>query len=302
MENYIETNALNFSFGSLKVLNELSIEVPSGSIYGFLGPNGAGKTTTIRALLGLYKTNGDHIRLFGESINHNKISILNRIGALVESPTVYEHLSGYDNIEITRKLRNLHRNRTNEVLKTVNLLQDAKRPVRHYSLGMKQRLGLALALLSEPELLILDEPTNGLDPHGIIEIRELLLSLQKEKGTTVFISSHILGEIEKIASHVGIINKGSLLFQGTLRELREIGVSTVSIETTEYEKGLNLLIENNFSSARLNKNNIIETDVENKEDINSIARLLVKNDIPVFGISNSKRDLEQLFLDITKVN
>ncbi|MGA8263746.1 MAG: ATP-binding cassette domain-containing protein [Ignavibacteriaceae bacterium] len=302
MENYIETNALNFSFGSLKVLNELSIEVPSGSIYGFLGPNGAGKTTTIRALLGLYKTNGDHIRLFGESINHNKISILNRIGALVESPTVYEHLSGYDNIEITRKLRNLHRNRTNEVLKTVNLLQDAKRPVRHYSLGMKQRLGLALALLSEPELLILDEPTNGLDPHGIIEIRELLLSLQKEKGTTVFTSSHILGEIEKIASHVGIINKGSLLFQGTLRELREIGVSTVSIETTEYEKGLNLLIENNFSSARLNKKNIIETDVENKEDINSIARLLVKNDIPVFGISNSKRDLEQLFLDITKVN
>lgn len=302
MENYIETNALNFSFGSLKVLNELSIEVPSGSIYGFLGPNGAGKTTTIRALLGLYKTNGDHIRLFGESINHNKISILNRIGALVESPTVYEHLSGYDNIEITRKLRNLHRNKTNEVLKTVNLLQDAKRPVRHYSLGMKQRLGLALALLSEPELLILDEPTNGLDPHGIIEIRELLLSLQKEKGTTVFISSHILGEIEKIASHVGIINKGSLLFQGTLRELREIGVSTVSIETTEYEKGLNLLIENNFSSARLNKKNIIETDVENKEDINSIARLLVKNDIPVFGISNSKRDLEQLFLDITKVN
>lgn len=302
MENYIETNALNFSFGSLKVLNELSIEVPSGSIYGFLGPNGAGKTTTIRALLGLYKTNGDHIRLFGESINHNKISILNRIGALVESPTVYEHLSGYDNIEITRKLRNLHRNKTNEVLKTVNLLQDAKRPVRHYSLGMKQRLGLALALLSEPELLILDEPTNGLDPHGIIEIRELLLSLQKEKGTTVFTSSHILGEIEKIASHVGIINKGSLLFQGTLRELREIGVSTVSIETTEYEKGLNLLIENNFSSARLNKKNIIETDVENKEDINSIARLLVKNDIPVFGISNSKRDLEQLFLDITKVN
>jgi ABC-2 type transport system ATP-binding protein len=302
MENYIETNALNFSFGSLKVLNELSIEVPSGSIYGFLGPNGAGKTTTIRALLGLYKTNGDHIRLFGESINHNKISILNRIGALVESPTVYEHLSGYDNIEITRKLRNLHRNRTNEVLKTVNLLQDAKRPVRHYSLGMKPRLGLALALLSEPELLILDEPTNGLDPHGIIEIRELLLSLQKEKGTTVFTSSHILGEIEKIASHVGIINKGSLLFQGTLRELREIGVSTVSIETTEYEKGLNLLIENNFSSARLNKKNIIETDVENKEDINSIARLLVKNDIPVFGISNSKRDLEQLFLDITKVN
>ena len=302
MENYIETHSLNFSFGSLKVLNELSIKVPEGSIYGFLGPNGAGKTTTIRALLGLYKTNGDHIRLFGKSINHDKISILKRIGALVESPTVYEHLSGYDNIEITRKLRNLPKNRTNEALKIVNLLQDSKRPVKHYSLGMKQRLGLALALLSEPDLLILDEPTNGLDPHGIIEIRELLLSLQKEKGTTVFISSHILSEIEKLASHVGIINKGALLFQGTLQELREIGVSTVSIETTEYDKGLNLLIENNFHSARLNKENIIETDVENKEEVNNITKLLVKNGIPVFGISNSKKDLEQLFLDITKTN
>jgi len=301
MENYIETHALNFSFGSLKVLNELSIKVPKGSIYGFLGPNGAGKTTTIRSLLGLYKTAADHIRMFGQSINHDKISILKRIGALVESPTVYEHLSGYDNIEITRRLRNLPKNRTNEALKTVNLVQDSKRPVKHYSLGMKQRLGLALALLSEPDLLILDEPTNGLDPHGIIEIRELLLSLQKEKGTTVFISSHILSEIERLASHVGIINKGTLLFQGTLQELREIGVSTVSIETTEYEKGLKLLIENNFS-ASLNKENIIETDVENKEEINKITKLLVKNNIPVFGISNSKKDLEQLFLDITKAN
>ena len=301
MENYIETNALNFSFGNLKVLNELSINVPAGSIYGFLGPNGAGKTTTIRSLLGLYRTNDNSIRLFGKSLNQDKISILKRIGALVELPTVYEHLSGFDNIEITRKLRNLPKNRTNEALKTVNLLQDSKRPVKHYSLGMKQRLGLALALLSEPDLLILDEPTNGLDPHGIIEIRELLLSLRKEKGTTVFISSHILSEIERLASHVGIINKGSLLFQGTLQELREIGVNTVTIETTKYEKGLNLLLNNNFS-ARLNKENIIEADVESKEEINSITRLLVKNDVPVFGISNYKKDLEQLFLDITKAN
>ena len=301
MENYIETNDLNFSFGNLKVLNELSINVPAGSIYGFLGPNGAGKTTTIRSLLGLYRTNGNSIRLFGKSLNQDKISILKRIGALVESPTVYEHLSGFDNIEITRKLRNLPKNRTNEALKIVNLLQDSKRPVKHYSLGMKQRLGLALALLSEPDLLILDEPTNGLDPHGIIEIRELLISLRKENGTTVFISSHILSEIERLASHVGIINKGSLLFQGTLQELREIGVNTVTIETTKYEKGLNLLLNNNFS-ARLNKENIIEADVESKEEINSITRLLVKNDVPVFGISNYKKDLEQLFLDITKAN
>jgi len=302
MENYIETNHLDFSFGKLKVLNDLSINVSAGSIYGFLGPNGAGKSTTIRAILGLYKTNGNHIRVFGESINTNRLSILNRIGALVESPTLYDHLSGYDNLEITRKLRNLSKNRTSEVLKIVNLQQDAKRPAKQYSMGMKQRLGLALTLLSEPELLILDEPTNGLDPHGIIEIRELLLRLKKERGTTIFISSHILSEIERIASHVGIINKGSLLFQGTLLELREIGVSTVYIETSELEKGLKLLQKNNFPLAKLNKSNMIEMDIENKEEINKITRLLVKNDVPIFGISNSKKDLEQLFLDITKEN
>jgi ABC-2 type transport system ATP-binding protein len=302
MENYIETYHLDFSFGKLKVLNDLSINVSPGSIYGFLGPNGAGKSTTIRALLGLYKTNGDHVKIFGKSINDDNLSILNRIGALVESPTLYDHLSGFDNLEITRKLRRLPSNRTTEALKTVNLLQDARRPVKHYSMGMKQRLGLALTIISEPELLILDEPTNGLDPHGIIEIRELLLALKKEKGTTIFISSHILSEIERIASHVGIINKGALLFQGTLDELREIGVSTVFIETSEPEKGLKLLRENNFPKAKLNETSLIETDIENKEEINKITRLFVKNEIPVFGISNSKKDLEQLFLDITKVN
>ncbi len=302
MENYIETYHLDFSFGKLKVLNDLSINVSPGSIYGFLGPNGAGKSTTIRALLGLYKTIGDHVKIFGKSINDENLSILNRIGALVESPTLYDHLSGFDNLEITRKLRRLPSKRTNEALKTVNLLQDARRPVKHYSMGMKQRLGLALTIISEPELLILDEPTNGLDPHGIIEIRELLLALKKEKGTTIFISSHILSEIERIASHVGIINKGALLFQGTLDELREIGVSTVFIETSEPEKGLKLLRENNFPKAKLNETSLIETDIENKEEINKITRLFVKNEIPVFGISNSKKDLEQLFLDITKVN
>jgi len=302
MQNYIETNHLDFSFGKLKVLNDLSINVSQESIYGFLGPNGAGKSTTIRALLGLYKTKENHVKIFGKSINNENLSILKRIGALVESPTLYDHLSGFDNLEITRKLRGIPQNRTSEALKTVNLLQDARRPVKHYSMGMKQRLGLALTIISEPDLLILDEPTNGLDPHGIIEIRELLLFLKKEKGTTIFISSHILSEIERIASHVGIINKGKLLFQGTLEDLREIGVSTVYIETSELEKGLKLLQENNFPLAKLNKSNMIETDIENKEEINKITRLLVKNDVPIFGISNSKKDLEQLFLDITKEN
>lgn len=302
MENYIETARLDFSFGKQKVLNGLSINVPAGSIYGFLGPNGAGKSTTIRTLLGLYKTSGSSVKVFGKSINSERSSILGRIGALVESPTLYEHLSGYDNVEITRKLRRLSASRTDAALKTVNLLQDAKRPVRQYSLGMKQRLALAIALLSEPDLLILDEPTNGLDPHGIIEIRELLLSLRKEKGTTIFISSHILSEIEKIASHLGIINKGTLLFEGTLQRLREVGTSTVYIETSETGKGLEILKENDFTSAKINSPGVLETNVKTGEDINKIARLLVSSNVPLYGISNSKKDLEQLFLDITKEN
>ncbi|MEJ7780010.1 MAG: ATP-binding cassette domain-containing protein [Daejeonella sp.] len=203
----IETNKLSFKFKDEFILNNLNLKIEKGSIYGFLGPNGAGKTTTIRLLLGLLPSKNNTIKLFTEDLSSmNSTKVFSKIGSLIEHPSLYEHLSAWDNLEITRRLRNIDKQRMNEVLEMVNLTNASKKLVKNYSLGMKQRLGLALALISKPELLILDEPINGLDPAGIIEIRELLLSLNKEQGITIFLSSHLLPEIEKLVTHLGILN------------------------------------------------------------------------------------------------
>jgi ABC-type multidrug transport system ATPase subunit len=196
----INTNGLTFNFGSQTVVKELSLQVPEGSIYGFLGPNGAGKTTTIKLLLNLLQTQEGGIEIFGFDFKTHRTEILSQVGSLIEQPAIYAHLTGRENL-INRAI-------------LLHLTQAANKKAGNYSLGMKQRLGIALALLSDPKLLILDEPTNGLDPNGIIEIRELLKKLVSEHKKTVFISSHLLGEIERMATHVGIINNGQLLFQG----------------------------------------------------------------------------------------
>jgi len=191
--------------------------VPESGIYGFLGLNGAGKTTMIRLLLGLIKADAGSIRMFGQPFGHE---LLRRIGSLVEMPSLYSHLTGRENLEVTRRQIAAPRSRIDHALAVVRLDADADRLVREYSLGMKQRLGLALALLNAPQLLILDEPTNGLDPAGIHEIRELLRGMPREHGITVFLSSHLLSEVEQLAESIGIVHEGKLLFQGSLAQLR----------------------------------------------------------------------------------
>lgn len=218
-QNIIQTRDLNFYFGKFQALKNVSLSVPTGSIYGFIGPNGAGKTTTIRTLLGLFEIPVQTVFIEGKDIRKERIEILKNIGAMVETPSLYDHLSANDNLEITRRLLDVEKSRINEVLLITNL-QNVNKKVKAYSMGMKQRLSLALALLSKPKILILDEPTNGLDPYGIKEVRELLLQLNKDFGITIFLSSHILSEIEKLVTHIGIINKGTLIFQGTLEELK----------------------------------------------------------------------------------
>src|SRR5262249_45490409 len=189
--------------------------VPPGSVYGFLGLNGAGKTSTIRLLLGLIRPNSGEVRLFDQPFTPQHRSLLSRVGALVEAPSLYTHLTGHENVELTRVLTGTDPQRIGHVLRVVGLEKDARRLVREYSHGMRQRLGLALALLRDPRLLILDEPTNGLDPAGIREMRNLIGQLSAEHGITVFLSSHLLSEIEQVATHIGIIHKGKLLFQST---------------------------------------------------------------------------------------
>lgn len=212
--NILETEGLSKKYAGVLRVNDLDIRIKEGEVYGFLGPNGAGKSTTMKMLLGLVKPSTGTISIFGKPfIEKNRIEILNEMGSLIESPSYYGHLSGKENMEIVRKLLDVPKSNIDEAIKIVRMENQMNKKVRYYSLGMKQRLGIAMALAGFPKLLILDEPTNGLDPAGIEEIRELIKALPQKYGMTVMISSHILSEIDQVASSIGIINHGELIFQ-----------------------------------------------------------------------------------------
>ncbi len=215
MKPVIETHALCKSYHSRPVVDHLNLTVPEGCVYGFLGPNGAGKSTTMKMLLGLVHPTGGSVELLGHTLNEaNRIALLRQTGSLIESPSGYLHLTARENLSIVADLKDVDRKDISRVLEIVHLTKDADRKVGQYSLGMKQRLGIAMALLGSPKLLILDEPTNGLDPAGIQEMRSLIASMPQTTGATVLISSHLLGEIEQMVDQVGILNHGKLLFEG----------------------------------------------------------------------------------------
>src|SRR5436190_4174003 len=218
----LETRDLVHAFtDDTVVLDGINLSVAEGTIYGFLGPNGAGKTTTLRLVLGLLKTQRGSISLFGKDLIHHRVETLRKIGSLIESPSIYSHLTATENLRVLQRVYRCPASRIQEVLALVGLENTGKKKAGQFSLGMKQRLSIAIALLNSPQFLILDEPTNGLDPNGIIEIRELLRRLNREYGITILISSHLLSEIDRLVSHVGIIHKGRILFQGKLEELKE---------------------------------------------------------------------------------
>ncbi|MDR3684583.1 MAG: ATP-binding cassette domain-containing protein [Geothrix sp.] len=217
MKLAIQSKGLTRGFGTFKAVDGVDLSIRTGTITAFLGPNGAGKTTTISLLLGLLKAQAGSCEVLGLPPGHPEA--LAQIGALVESPSLYDHLTGSENLEITRLMRNQPQAEVDRVLKQVDLVQDARRPVREYSLGMRQRLGVALALMGQPRLLILDEPTNGLDPAGIQDMRTLIQSLPRETGASVFLSSHLLAEVEQVAEDLVIIHKGKLRYQGPTEQL-----------------------------------------------------------------------------------
>jgi len=296
-ELIIETQHLSFSFSKGKaVLEDLNLQIPKGAIYGFLGPNGAGKTTTIRLLLDLLKPVSGQVKVFGEPIASNPIAAFARIGALIEMPSLYEHLTGFDNVSITAGICNIQKSRVWEVLDIVQLRSNAYMHVRNYSLGMKQRLGLALALLSSPDLLILDEPTNGLDPNGIIEIRELLLHLSRDHGVTILVSSHLLSEIEKLVSHIGILDKGKILFQGPVTQLQEIkqGKSVIEIDTDQNSLAMKLLADH--QQAAKQGAGYIEVRYRDKHQLAEVIELLAKAGLAVYRIQLIESSLEETFL------
>lgn len=222
--NIIEIKDLSFSYGKQKVLKGINLQVPKNSIYGFLGINGAGKSTTIRILMGLITAGQNTTYLFGREFSKDSVEILGKVGALIDFATFYDHLSAYNNLKVITRLLGINDSIISETLDRVGLDPTSDKKLKTYSVGMKQRLGLAIALINDPPLLILDEPANGLDPLGIIELRNLLLTLQRDQGKTIFVSSHILDELGKIATHFAIIHKGEIRFQGTKEELiRETG-------------------------------------------------------------------------------
>jgi len=298
--NAIETTGLNYSFRyGRKVVNEVSLQVPEQSIFGFLGPNGAGKTTTIRLLTGMLENEPDNIFIHGKSLKKNIPGIFENMGTLIETPSLYLHLSARDNLRVITRLRNMNENRVEEVLKAVCLHNDAGRKVKEYSLGMKQRLGVGMALLPDPSLLILDEPANGLDPAGIIEIREMLIHLNRELGKTIFLSSHLLTEVEKTCTHVGIIHKGVLKFQGTMAELQNNAghgkLATIKIGDADQWQSL---LSTKFPAAIAANNNEFIFPLHDNDEVTRINRQLVQEGVPVKSIRLNE-GLEEWFIKMT---
>lgn len=297
LADIILTSNLTRRFDKITAVDHVTLQVPQGSIYGFLGPNGAGKTTTIRLLLRLIRPDEGTVRIFGLSLPQQRQAILRRVGAFVELPSLYPHLTGYENLDITRRLLGASRQKINDVLEIVHLENDSKRLVRGYSLGMRQRLALALALLGDPELLILDEPTNGLDPAGIQEIRALIKHLATERGITVFISSHLLNEVEQVATHVGIVLKGKLIFQGTLNQLRAESEAYVQIKTSQAEAAVQLLTNHGFTVRQFSNDEIRIDDPQ--VNSSTVTKLLVQNQIEVSQINKINPSLEEIFMRLT---
>ncbi|MGQ4665216.1 ABC transporter ATP-binding protein [Metabacillus halosaccharovorans] len=299
MNQYVvETSNLTKTFNGKAAVNQVNLSIPKGAIYGFLGPNGAGKTTAIKLLLGLMKETSGSIQIFGKELKKEKQTILRNIGSLVESPSYYGNLSARENLELLQIILQTPKERIDEVLSIVRLEKDANRPVKGFSLGMKQRLGIASALLGSPELLILDEPTNGLDPSGIIEMRELIKSLPKRYGVTVLVSSHLLSEIDQMATVVGIISKGSLIFQDSIDVLRKKSVNKIRIQTNNREAAWKVLLKEGLKGNA--EGDYVSFNQSTNKDVAAMVRALVQNGLDVYRVEEEKRSLESIFLEMTK--
>ncbi|MFJ7732938.1 ABC transporter ATP-binding protein [Lysinibacillus sp. NPDC097231] len=300
MDYLLETVDLTKDFSSQRVVDQLCLHIKKGEIYGFLGENGAGKTTTIRMLMGLLNPTSGSIYFNGQEFSTQYPSVLKNIGTIIEYPGFYPNLNARDQLKISSNLMGVKDEKNiDQVLNTVDLLKCKNKKVKDFSLGMKQRLGIARAILHNPEFLILDEPTNGLDPTGIQEIRELLLHLSQDLGKTILISSHILSEIEQLADTIGIIHQGVLVVEDNLNNLKSNFKKQVRLKVDNREKTIQLLREKipNITYELVNENNLlILSEIPNEA---LITKLLVLNQIEVYEITTIRQSLEDYFINIT---
>ena len=292
----ITTENLSKEYDGVYRVQDLDIRVKEGDIYGFLGPNGAGKSTTMKMLLGLVKPTSGTIEIMGKLFNEkNRKGILQSVGSLIEAPSYYGHLTGHENMELIRRLLDLPQKNIDEAIHIVRLENQMNKKVKNYSLGMKQRLGIAMALARKPKLLILDEPANGLDPAGIEEIRELIKTLPSKYGMTVMISSHILSEIDQMATIIGIINQGSLIFQERMSVLDEQRKPQIILKTSDDDTAYRFL-------AKLNPQrtlNGLQLGALTDEQTGAVVRELCSNNLSVYRVEEHRESLEDIFLTLT---
>ena len=293
----IETKDLSFNYKKKPLLESLDLKIPTGSIYGYLGKNGAGKSTTIKLLLGLLPALQNTIYHNGLELNSHKSEILSMVGSLVESPAYYGNLTGYENLLYLKNIYGCNSQKIYDVLQKVNLMGDKDKMVKRYSSGMKQRLGIAMALLYDPNTLILDEPLNGLDPEGVYEIRELIIDLKKE-GKTILLSSHILSEIQKTCTHVGILHDGRLCYQGTLVELMNNVSVEINIQSNDILKIQQICMESKISINAIEQNNILIT--LNKGEQKDFMNKLDNEGVKIQKSDSVDKDLEEIYLNLTK--
>lgn len=296
-EILIQTEHLTKRFGKLVAVDELNLEIHRGEVFGFLGPNGAGKTTTIGMMVGLIKPTGGRVKIFGLDIKNNLPNILPRVGVVMDYPAFYPYLSGRDNLRLlSRVTGGINDDRIEQVLEIVELASRAKDKYQTYSRGMKQRVGIACALLHDPEFLILDEPTSGLDPAGMKKIRELITRLGQE-GKTIFLSSHLLHEVEQVCDHMAIIKQGKIIAQGGVTELLRRG-AMLQLQVTDPNRAMAILQETSWVSSVTREGDLLLVEAPS-EHTTEISPLLAKNDISVSEMKTRESTLESFFLEVT---
>lgn len=299
MQNMIETKDLCKTYGNRTVVDHLNLCVPRGCVYGFIGPNGAGKSTSMKMLLGLVHPTSGSVQLMGQEMTEqNRIRLLRHTGSLIESPSGYLHLTAQENLQIIADLKDVKHTEIERVLEVVRLTQDKDKKVGQYSLGMKQRLGIAMALLGNPEILILDEPTNGLDPAGMQEMRALIAGVPEKTGATVLISSHLLGEMEQMVNRVGIINHGKTLFDGSLQELRKHSQGDLNLRVLDVLKAMPILRKKGLPTVQ--KDGVLTLPPMPDFRLAEIVQELADSGAGVVELIRHTKSLEDIFLSLTE--
>lgn len=300
MSYTLQTSRLTKTIGGKELVSGVDMHVKKGEIYGFLGPNGAGKTTVMKMIMNLWKPTEGEIELFGKPLMPQSYEVFRRIGSIIEFPVFYEHMTGYENLQMHCEYMGYYQHGSiAKALEMLDLAEAAKKPVKNYSLGMKERLGIARAILCKPELLILDEPTNGLDPAGMKQIRELLRMLCTEQGTTILVSSHILSEIENMADTIGVIHQGRMKKEISLKEIEEMSLAYIELTVSNQERAAYVLTEKlgltNFRALDGGAIRIYDNRVTTEE----LAKTLALNEVAVTALGKKAETLEDYFLKLT---